>query len=281
MLRIRSDRTTVARGNDMAARLPSRSFVMWLVALGTVLGVACTEAERDASRVLHVFAASSLTEAFEALAARFERAHPHVEVRLVFAGSQVLRMQIEQGAAADVFASANPEHVRALAAQGLVASQSIFAHNALVLAVARDNPLKMEGLDDLPKARRIVIGTPQVPAGRYARGLLARTDAILGEGFADRVRAHIVSEESNVRLVRAKVELGEADAALVYRTDALSAPGILAIELPPALRVLAAYPMARLQSAPQPELADTFMRYTLSQEGQAVLRDHGFLAGGS
>ncbi len=205
---------------------------------------------------LVVFAASSLTDAFEELEREFEREHD-VDVRLVFAGSQTLRLQIEQGAHTDVIATANQTHLEALHQAGLVDQPRPFAHNELVLIVPRDSSI--EEFANLIDAERVVIGTRAVPVGAYARDVIARSELDI----------RIASEESNARLVRAKVELGEADAALVYRTDVNDA--VRAIDIPPAVNAHAAYGVARTS-----ERGAAWIEHLLSDEGQTILRRHGF-----
>jgi molybdate transport system substrate-binding protein len=224
--------------------------------------------------VLDVYAASSLTEAFGELETLFEAAHPGIDVRLTLAGSQVLRLQIEQGAPADVFASADPAHVRTLADEGLVHGALAFATNELVVIVPLANPADIESFEELPRARRIVLGTANVPAGRYAREVLGLASRRLGSGFGRRVLDRVVSEESNVRLARAKVELGEADAALVYRTDAVSSERVRLIAIPDAMNVRASYVIGVVGDGGQ--AAALWVDLVLSDVGQAVLRRLGF-----
>lgn len=221
---------------------------------------------------LAVFAASSLTEVFTELEASFEREHPGVDVQLTFAGSHVLRLQIEHGAAADVFASADPEQMAVLEDGGRLESNVVFAHNELVLVVPADNPAGIERFEDLPKASRIVLGSAATPAGRYADAVLERGD----DEFAAAVRTHVVSRETNVRLVRAKVELGEADAAMVYRTDAIHARGLRSVSIPSAVEVPVELPIGVLSDAPRLEAARGFAQHVLSRSGQATLGVHGF-----
>lgn len=225
---------------------------------------------------LEVYAASSLTEAFTELEAAFEERHRHVDVALTFAGSQVLRVQIEQGARADVFASANPEHLEALAAQGLVGPGSLFAHNALVVIVPVANPAGIHSLADLVAAERLVIGTANVPVGQYTREMLRRAGAAYGATFEGAVLARVVSEETNVRLTRAKVELGEADAAVVYATDAAGTDRLRVVPMPPELDVRADYLVGVVEGSGRADLAQRFVDLLLSREGRAVLARHGF-----
>ncbi|MGE0159519.1 MAG: molybdate ABC transporter substrate-binding protein [Gemmatimonadales bacterium] len=229
------------------------------------------------SGVLNVYAASSLTDAFGELETVFERAHPGVDVAITFAGSQVLRLQIEQGAPADVFASANVEHMDALLDADLVEESRVFAHNDLVVIVPPDNPAGITELGDLGHAQRLVLGTANVPVGQYAREILRRAAPTYEEGFEAIVMSRVVSEESNVRLARAKVELGEADASIVYRTDAGSSDRVRIVEIPRALNVIADYPIAVVRGTRAREAADAFVALVGSPEGRAVLERHGFL----
>lgn len=247
------------------------------LALGMALGMAgCVDGEIEPG-TLNVYAASSLTEAFGELEGVFEAAHPGVDVAVTYAGSQILRLQIEQGAAADVFASANMEHMRALFESGLVSESQVFAHNDLVLIVPLDNPSGIETLGDLAHAQRLVLGAASVPVGRYAREILRRAAPVYEEGFEAIVMSRVVSEEMNVRLARTKVELGEADAAIVYRTDAGSNDRVRLVEIPSELNVIADYPIGIVSRTAARAAAEAWVSLVGSEEGRAVLRRHGFL----
>jgi molybdate transport system substrate-binding protein len=258
----------------------------WWVAAGLLLGASSCAGGSDRT-TLSVYAASSLTEAFTELGTRFMGTHSGVDVQMTFSGSQVLRLQIEEGAPADVFASADAEHVGALIAEGLMADGHVFAYNELVVAVPLDNPAGIDSFADLPRAERIVLGTRAVPAGRYAREMLAAADSLVRPGFSADVMAHVVSEESNVRLARSKVELGEADAAVVYRTDAAASDRVRVIRIPDAVNVKARYLMGAVRRhdadgdiGAEPARAgpaadwDAFVR---SAVGREVLERHGFV----
>lgn len=216
-----------------------------------------------------VFAASSLTEAFGALEAEFERRHPGDDVQLTFAGSQVLRLQIAQGAPAQVFASANPAHVEALRADGLIPQSHALAQNPLIIIVPRENPASVRNFSDLPRARRLVIGNAQAPIGQYTRQVFERAVARQALKIAPRP----VSEEGNVRLARAKVELGEADAAIVYRSDARIA-AVRSVPIPADINVAAEYRIAAIKGASAG--AQRFVEFARSAVGQRILVDHGF-----
>ncbi len=235
------------------------------------VGLGCDDVN-DRSAPLVVLAASSLTEVFTELAQNYE-AQAGVPVRLSFAGSQALRLQVEQGARADVFASANEEHVEELQRAGLAEPPRAFASNDLMIIVPRDNPAQLSRFTDLPRAGSIIVGAPSVPVGRYTREVIANARSALGDAFSDAVNASVVSQEHNSRLVRAKVALGDADAALVYRTDATH-PQVTAIEIPSALNARARYAISALSSSRQRERARAFADFVVAAED--VVRAHGF-----
>ena len=246
----------------------------WVPAAVALAGPAAATSSADTVRVL---AASSLTEAFGEIAAGFEAENPGTTVEVSFAGSQVLRTQIEQGAPADVFACADREHAEALVRAGLLGPTRVFARNALVVIVPAE-AAKVTSLADLARpGMRVVVAGPAVPAGRYAGEALLRLDAAgrFGAGFSARVRSNVVSEETNVRAVLSKVVLGEADAGLVYATDAAAAGGrARVIDLP--VGVVAEYPIGVVAGTRVPVAAAAFVDRVLGERGQAILRRHGF-----
>jgi molybdate transport system substrate-binding protein len=230
-----------------------------------------------AAAQLTVFAASSLRDAFQDLGRSFEEQHPGTSVSFNFAGSQELRTQVEHGARADVLASADPRTLHALADAGLALQPQVFARNEPVIVVPAGNPAGIHSLADLPRARRLVIGAPEVPIGEYTVRILEAASRRYGPAFGASVEARVASRELNVRQVLGKVALGEADAAIVYRTDALASRGAVeVISIPPELNVLAEYPIAVLPGAPSPGLARAFVELVLSSAGRAALARHGF-----
>lgn len=230
---------------------------------------------------LVVFAAASLRESFQKLAELFETSHPGVKVRLNFAGSQELRVQLEHGAKADIFASADGKHMQGLQAQKLVGEARTFVRNEPVLVVPAANPARLQSFAELPKAERIVVGVPEVPIGAYTETILANADKRYGGAFLKAVTAHIRSRELNVRQVLTKVSLGEADAGIVYKTDALSAKDkVTALAIPDSVNVIADYPVAALAGAAQPALAKEWLALVLGSEGQQILRAAGFRPAG-
>lgn len=227
---------------------------------------------------LVVFAAASLRDVFTAMADPFKRAHPGVEVTFSFAGTQELRAQIEQGATADVFASADQQHVDDLVRASRLSGPVVFARNEPVLIVSRESAATIRVFADLPAASRVVVGAPDVPIGRYTLRILDRASATLGADFRSRVEASIVSRELNVRQVLAKVSLGEAQAGVVYGTDARSARDrVVIVAIPPDINEIARYPIAVVAGTRRPGLARAWVDHALSPEGQRLLREAGFL----
>ena len=259
------------------------SLVGWVAAL-VLIGCVGTSAPtgQPAPTELVVFAASSLTEAFTALAQGFEADHPDVAVTLNFAGSQQLAQQLALGAPADLFASADQPQMAAVMAAGRVSPDDvqIFAHNRLVIVLPADNPGNVHALADLARpGLRVVLADASVPVGAYTRTFLANADAAPDRpaDFSQGVLANTVSFEINVRAVLSKVRLGEADAGVVYASDGAAAgTTVQQIPIPDALNVVAAYPLAPVADALHPQAAKAFVAFILSPPGQKILADHGF-----
>lgn len=249
------------------------------VLLLALLLVGCASSELSSARTLHVFAAASLTDAFTELGEKFEAANPGVRVAFNFAGSQALRTQIEEGAPADVFASANKTEMDVLVASAHVApaTPQVFLNNKLVVILPENNPAALKKSADLAKPGiKVVFAAEEVPVGKYTREALDQMNGQLGSDFKDKVLGNVVSNEDNVRQVVAKVQLGEADAGIVYTSDAAAAPELQTIEIPAELNVIAEYPIATLTRSANPELANAFVAYVLSEQGQAILQKWGF-----
>ena len=240
-------------------------------------GPAATAAPQG--RSLNVFAAASLTEAFTEIGTKFEAANSGVTVRFNFAGSQALRTQIEEGAPADVFASANQTEMDALITSAHVAegTPQVFLTNKLVVILPADNPAALGNLESLTNSGvKIVLAAEEVPVGRYARQVLESMNRQFGNDFSSTVLANVVSNEENVKQVLTKVQLGEADAGIVYTSDAVAAPELQTIEIPAELNVIAQYPIAPLADSSNSDLAEAFVAYVLSSDGQSVLEKWGF-----
>src|SRR5487761_652216 len=217
-----------------------------------------------------VFAAASLTDSFKALGTAFQTAHPGTTVQFNFAGTPTLVTQIEQGAPADVFASADTTNMDKLKTDGLTASTSqAFAHNKLEIVVAAGNPKGIAGLADLANPGVIYItAAPTVPAGKYALQILASAG----------VKVTPKSLETDVKSVVSKIELGEADAGIVYVTDVKAAGSkVTGVPIPDSVNVIATYPIVAVKGTKNSNLANAFIAYVLSADGQATLQSFGFL----
>lgn len=222
-------------------------------------------------RTLTVYAAASLTSTFEQIAADFEAAHDGVSVELSFAGSSDLVAQLQQGAPADVFASADTKNMDKLAADDLLAGTSTdFAANTLMIAVPLGNPAGVASLADLAADDlNLVVCAPEVPCGAATE----RVERAGGVSFSP------VSEEQSVTDVLNKVITGEADAGLVYVTDVRAAGDqVEGIEFPESGDAVNVYPVSALEGSAHPELAQEFVEAVLSPDGQKVLSDAGFAA---
>jgi molybdate transport system substrate-binding protein len=224
-----------------------------------------------AGRATMVFAAASLSAPFQALAREFEGRHRGERLDLHFAGTPQLVLQIDEGAPADVFASADEANMRRIVDEGHVQGPPrVFARNRLTIVTARANPLHITGLADLARDDlTVVLCAPEVPAGRYARRALETAG----------VRVRPVSDEPSVNAVVSKIRLGEADAGIVYVTDTLDARGAVdAVPVPDAQNVVATYPIAILRTGTDRSTAEAFVAFVLSPAGQDTLRSFGFEA---
>jgi molybdate transport system substrate-binding protein len=275
---------------------PRRSFILFVAA--ALLGQACGPApstggetraatsaadgvssEADAPGALTVFAAASLQDAFRIQGKAFEERRPDVRLAFNFASSRALRVQIEEGAEADVFASASTRETDALCAEGLLAGDPIvFATNVLTIVVAPGNPAGIQTARDLARpGLTLVLAAEEVPAGEYARTSIHKMATKLGPAFEEAVLGNVVSNEDSVRQVLAKVALGEADAGIVYVSDVTAAPDLQTIPIPMEHNTVAEYPIAVLAGSARMDLAEAFVDIVLSNDGQRVLREWGFL----
>ena len=268
----------------MGARRIMRSTALAFTAMLVALSLVPAGLPRaDEPRTLTVFAAASLAEAFIELGHTLEAQKPGLTVRFNFAGSQQLATQIEQGAAAAVFASADERWMSYVAERHLLSGEPVvFARNRLAVIVPATNPARIHRLRDLARGGvKLVLAADAVPAGRYSRIVLQNLsrDPANGRDFATRVLHNVVSEEENVRSVVGKVQLGEADAGMVYRSDVTSsvARRIHVLEIPEAANVLASYPIALPKNSPSPQAAQAFVDLVLSPEGQKVLARRGLI----
>lgn len=276
----------------MTAKLPKPLLVIALLVLTSCAPqpVASPQADTPAATAaatdlpaesvdLTVFAAASLTDAFTEIGQAFDATHPEANTVFNFGGSQNLRTQLEQGAQADVFASANKKEMDAAISSGLVVSgtEQVFLNNHLVVILPAANPGAIQSLEDLARpGLKLVLAAEEVPVGNYARQALEKLDATYDGDYKQAVLANVVSNEDNVKQVVAKVQLGEADAGIVYSSDAIAVPDLKTIVIPPDANVVAKYPIALLKAAPSPALAQEFVDFVLSPEGQSILKKWGF-----
>lgn len=230
---------------------------------------ATTDGSSTAAKTLTVFAAASLKPTFTELGTMFEKSHPGVTVTFNFAGSQTLAEQITQGAPADVLAAANEATMKTVTDAGLNAAEpTIFATNQLAIAVPPDNPAGIKGWDDLTKpGLKLVVCAPEVPCGAATVKVEKATNTQLSP----------VSEEQSVTDVLGKVQAGEADAGLVYQTDAIAAGDtVTGIDFEQSAEAINSNPIVALTSGPQPALGQQFVDLVLSDQGQQVLSAAGF-----
>jgi molybdate transport system substrate-binding protein len=224
-----------------------------------------------ASGVLTVFAAASLTGSFTQIGKDFEAANPGAKVTFSFAGSSALATQINQGAPADVFASAAPANMKTVTDAGNGdATPTTFVKNQLVIAVPHGNPKGITGLADLTRPGvKVAECAEQVPCGAAAKKALDTAG----------IKLTPVTLEQDVKSALSKVKLGEVDAALVYRTDAKAAASeVDGIEFPESAKAINEYPIVVLKNAPNKTAAQAFVAYVLSDKGKAVLTRAGFQA---
>jgi molybdate transport system substrate-binding protein len=242
--------------------------------------------QQPAPVALKIFAAASLTEAFTEIKPQFEAAHSNITITYNFNGSQLLVQQMTNGAAADVFASADEANMQKANEGNLVQTASIFAKNRLTVIVPASNPGKINTLKDLAnKGVKLVVAAPAVPVGKYSLQVLDKMGASTSYGpdYVKNVRANVVSQEENVKAVVQKVQLGEADAGIVYTTDVTVALNgkVNFLEIPNEFNVIANYPIAMTKSSTAQDAASTFVQYVLGSEGQTVLKKYHFISPGS
>lgn len=228
---------------------------------------------------LTVFAAASLTDAFAEIEKTLEAANPGLDIVDNFAGSQALVTQMIEGAPADVAALAsNTAMAKAIEGWVVTTEPQTFVNNRLTVVVPTDNPAGLASPADLAKPGiKLVLAQKEVPVGNYARKSLCKMNvdtATYGDDFVAHVAANVVSEEDNVRSVLSKVELGEADAGIVYTSDVTS--DVISIDIPDDVNEIATYPIAPVATGNQ-QLAAAYISFVRSPAGQAILASYGFM----
>ena len=217
---------------------------------------------------ISVFAAASLTDAFDEVGAAFEEANPDVSIEFNYGASSALREQILSGAPADVFAAANASNMDQVVEEGAATDPEDFVTNQLQIVVPAGNPGDVAGLDDFANVDLLIgLCAEEVPCGELGREALANAE----------VAPEIDTNEPEVRALLTKIEAGELDAGIVYVTDVLAAGDTVeGIDIPADDNVTATYPIAGLSDAGNAEVADAFVEFVLSSDGQAILETYGF-----
>lgn len=264
-------------GWQTSLRQPSKHRIRTAAGLaGLLLAALCmlgfASCHRDHPQTVRVFAAASLTASFEALAQAFETNNPGIAVELHCAGTPRLVLQLREGASVDVFASANEAQMQRVVDAGQTAAAPVvFATNSLCIITQKGNPKGITQLSDLQRQDlSVLLCGPEVPAGRYAREILAQAA----------VAVQSLSDEPSVRAVTSKVRLGVVDAGIVYAADAQTAgqpdPDLHAVAIPAASNISARYPIATLSVGKQQQLGAAFTAFVCSPAGQRILAAHGF-----
>ncbi len=262
------------------------SLAAGITILALLLTAGCTSsgaAPAAEKNELTVFTAASLMGAMTDIAKAYEIQHPDTKIVLNFDGSQALRTQIEQGAHADVFLSANTKYMTALQGEGLIVNKSVetFAKNKLALIVPKENRANITGLSDLAKPGiRLVMGTKEVPFGDYTRQALGKmaNDSTYGPAYCDAVMNNVVSEDPAVTALVAHIRVGEADAGIAYASDVSEGDRLLitTIPIPDQFNIVATYPLGIVQDSVVQDRAAAFVQFIKSPEGNAILTRYGF-----
>jgi molybdate transport system substrate-binding protein len=257
--------------------------IRWLAIAALVLCSALLPTLAQEKQSLTVFAAASLTDAFNEIAAGFKKQNPGVEMLFSFGNSATLATQISQGAPADVFASANEKQMKVVQdGRQLAGAAHTFVKNRLALVVPVKNPAQIQSLKDLAEPGvKLILAAPGAPVRDYTDTMLDKLaqDAAYGPDYKVAVLRNLVSEEDTVRGVAAKVALGEADAGVIYRSDVTPdlMDKVLMLPIPDAVNTIATYPIAVVKGSPNAQLAQAFVDYVLSDAGQAILKKWNFL----
>lgn len=256
--------------------------LVFLAACNPVTPAPATEVEAPAAAsTLTAFAPAALGDTVKQLAAGFEAKAGDVKVLLEIGHTPTQRTQIEQGATPDVIFATGKTDIEALAQQNLIAPDQVkpLARNQLIVVLPPDNPAQIATVEDLVKPGvRLLIAQPELPIGMATEKLFDNLSAKLAPDFKEKAIANVVSRELGVKPIVTKIGLGEADAGVVFISDATAAPELATLMLPDDANVTVAFMVAPLAAAANPEKAKAFVEYALSDEGQALLQAQGFLA---
>ena len=264
----------------LAALMVSTIALAQVAGCGRVSGGEAGDGGRPQRGTLTVLAASSLIDAFGVLANRFEEQNPGVRVRQSFESSSTLLAQIQQGAPADVFASAAEEEMNTAIKDGLVKGEAeVFVKNREIVMVPKNNPANIRRFQDVAKPDvKLVLAGKDVPAADYALQILGKAKGEYGAGFEKEVLSNVVSRESDVRASVNRVVVGDADATFGYASDYTPdiRDKVKVVRIPPDLNIVATYPIAALKDAKSPGLAKKWVEMVTSEEGQRVLQKWNF-----
>jgi molybdate transport system substrate-binding protein len=248
----------------------TRLLVLAVAATGLIAAACGSDNSGGSAATITVFAAASLTDAFNDIGAAFAQANPHAKTTFSYDASSALVQQINQGAPADLFASADQANMDKLTTAGNNgAPPQVFATNLLGIIVAPGNPKAISGVQDLGRpGLKVVLCAPEVPCGAYAKQILDSAA----------VTANPASLEQSVKGVVTKVTAGEADAGIVYVTDIAAAGSKAAgVDIPKTINVVAVYPIAPTKTSPNTAVDQAFVTFLLGSPGQAILKKYGFL----
>ncbi len=275
--------TTAAATTAPATTIAATTAAAATTVATTIAPATTAAANPTATGELVVFAAASLTDPFNEIKVELEKTNANLKITYNFGGSNTLRAQLEQGAKADVFASANQTEMDNALKSNLVADKgTTFVRNRLVVILPKNNPGKVQTLQDLAKpGLKFVTAQKDVPVGNYTLQALDKMgkDSMFSADFSSKVQTNFVSQESNVKQVVAKVQLGEADAGIVYLSDisAKVSSELATLEIPDQFNTLAAYPIAVLKGVSNQAAAKVFVDYVLGEKGQAILKKNNFI----
>lgn len=248
--------------------------LLFLLLLAIALGPAC-ERKGNGANELHVFAASPLRDIMSDFEERFEAAHGGVDVKLVLADSETLQRQIEQGARPDVFVTDKPNRAQRMVDSGLIGPQHVFAEDELALVIPATNPADIEQFDQLGQANVILLAAPR-PGGPRPVDVIRAARAANGEAFARKIQDAISADAEDVRRVRAALESGNADAAIMQRTDAVASPRLRVIAIPEGMNEQIRFSHAMVEGGPNPRMARRWLQMIESNEGRTTLERWGY-----
>lgn len=271
-----ASKLSMKRGNNMKRR--TKLVMAGLTIFTMIMTGGCQKQLSDEQEEITIFAASSLTESVTDIGSVFEQNYENKTVNLNFAGSKTLRSQLENGAQADIFISADKKHYSALLDQGILKEGREILTNEMVLAVSKDAAGRIKSMEDLQNDCKLILAEAGVPAGDYSRKIIADLKGAYGDSYEEKVLGNLVSAESNVRQVLTKVVLGEGDAAIVYRTDITQdvADKVAVVEIPAEYNVKASYWIAMVNNESVSESVNRCYEFFSENESREIFESYGF-----